>query len=122
MTYKKFNILMVIIGIALIVVLLNIIHLYKRNEESKINFNLSDIINNTYTSDNNTFKIDNKYITFVVDDETIIDNKKYSFNNRTGEFIIDDDISIYLRSVGTNEIIIWYNYKDYNLKEELINK
>ena len=121
MNNKKFNIIFGLIGVLLLIILINIFYLYRRNENSKISFNLNDITNNNWINDDTSFNITNNSITFIIDDEEIINNKGYSFDNRTGRFTINESsIEIYLRSVMKDSIIIWYEKQEFNLKKEVI--
>lgn len=121
MTNRKFNIVAGLIGIALLVVLINVLYIYRRNEASKIYFNLSDINNSTWKSEDITFKLDNNKLTFIIDDENIINNETISFNNKTGKIEVSNK-QIYLRSVSDDSIIIWYNKQEFNLDKEFIAK
>ena len=121
MDNRKFNVIFGLIGIVLLIILINIFYIYRRNENSKISFDLTKIINNNWINDDTSFNLKNNTLTFRIDDEDILKSKKYNFNNRTGKFeIVGSDIQIYLRSIGRDSIIIWYDNQEFNLKKEVI--
>lgn len=119
MNNRKFNLILILIGIALLIVLVNVFYLYRRNETSKINFNESDIKNSKWISDNVVLDIKDNNLTFTVDDEDII-NENYKLDNKSGKFILSSEKDFYLRSVTKDTIIVWYNHAEYNLEKEVI--
>ena len=121
MNNTKFNIIFGLIGVALLVILINVFYIYKRNEKSKISFNITDINNANWINDGASLNLKDGKLTFIIEDETIINNKKYDLDNRTGKFIItDDNTELYLRSVMKDSIIVWYEKSEFNLKKEVI--
>ncbi len=121
MTNKKFNIIALIIGVVLLVILINVVYIYNRNEASKVYFNLGDVNNNSWVSDDIVFKLDHGKLTFIMNDEALVNKESINFNNRTGE-IRAGSKEIYLRSVSDYSIIIWYEKREYNLEKEIIAK
>ncbi|MCH5167079.1 MAG: hypothetical protein J1F35_04215 [Erysipelotrichales bacterium] len=121
MNNTKFNIIFGLIGIVLLVILINVFYIYRRNEKSKISFNITDINNANWINDDASLDLRNNRLIFIIDGETIINNKTYSVDNRTGKFVIDgDDTELYLRSVMKDSIIVWYKKQEFNLKKEVI--
>lgn len=119
MNNRKFNIISILIGVALFIVLINVFYLYRRNETSKINFSVSDIRNTKWLSDDVTLSISDNNLTFIVEDEEII-NESYKLNTVTGKFDLESEKEFYLRSVTKDNIIVWYNKAEYNLEKEVI--
>lgn len=119
MTNKKFNIIFGLVGLALLVVLINILYIYRRNEASKIMFNINSVTNKTWVNEEAKFKIDKNKLTLTINDEDIINNKEYDFNNRNG-MLSSDNKTLYLRSVSDDSIILWYDRVEYNLELEVI--
>lgn len=118
MRNKKLNIILIGIGIVLLIILLNIFYIYRRNEASKINFNESDFKNTTWINENVRLTFKENKLTLRIGDDLVIDSK-YTLNNRTGE-LNNDDAEIYLRSINEYSIIIWYKNAEYNLEKEVI--
>lgn len=123
MSNKKFNLILLCIAIALIVVLINIVYLYYRNEKSKIYFDLNDIKNINWVDEENEnrFIMKKNRITLELNDSVVIDNKEIKFNNKNGEIIFDDiHGELYLRSVTEEKMVIWYKKAEYVFYKEFI--
>lgn len=121
MNNRKFNIVAGFIGIVLIVILINVLYIYRRNEASKVYFNINDIKNINWINDNVSFKIDDNKVSFSINDEKIINGKEMNFDNQTGKIDVGNKI-IYIRSVSKDTIIIWYEKQEFNLEKEFIAK
>lgn len=122
---KKLNIILGIVSIIFILISIYIGTIINNNERARIYFNINDLenINWINKSDNITFKVENNKLTFKLGDETIVDNKKIDLNTQDGS-ITYDGISgkLYLRSVSQENIVIWYEKREYHLSKEIINK
>lgn len=121
MNNRKFNIIAGFIGVVLLVILINVLYIYNRNEASKIYFNINDIKNVNWVNNQVSFRIEDNKLTFIKDDEKIVNNKDMQFNNRTGKIDVDNK-TIYVRSVSNDTLIIWYEKQEFNLEKEFIAK
>lgn len=121
MSNRKFNIIASLIGVVLLVILVNVLYIYNRNEASKVYFNINDIKNVNWVNAQVSFKIENNKLVFIKDNEKIVDNKEMDFNNRTGK-IDTDNKTIYIRSVSHDNLIIWYEKQEFNLEKEFVAK
>ncbi|HOB26293.1 MAG TPA: hypothetical protein PLB45_00570 [Bacilli bacterium] len=120
----------IILGIICACILLAVIYMvnYRNNlEEANIYFKIKDIQNINWVNETSNMKFytDGKTLTFKIGDKVIVDDKSFSLNQQTGEIIIDpkgDNIegSLYLRSVSSNNIVIWYEEAEYRLEKEVI--
>lgn len=122
---KKLNIILGIVCIVVILISIYIATIINNNERARIYFHIEEIENINWIdkSNNTSFKVENNRLTFKLNDETIIDNKKMDLNTKDGN-ITYDGISgkLYLRSVSTENLVIWYDKHEYHLSREIINK
>lgn len=122
---KKLNIILGIVTIAAILISIYLGTIINNNENARIYFHMEDIENINWISSTEdiTFKIENNYLTFIIGEDTIIDNKKIDLNTQDGS-ITYDGISdkLYLRSVSSENLVIWYEKTEYHLSKEIINK
>lgn len=123
MNNKKLNV--ILLGLILIfgVIFLILINLYNRNEESKIFFNKKDLYNNTWVNDDSILEINKNKLYIKLDGKVLVDNNKFDINSRSGLFSIESfEEDIYLRSVNSDYIVIWYNKAEYHLNKKIVNK
>lgn len=73
--------------------------------------------------ENISFKIENDKLYFKIGDDVIVDNKDADLNTKDGN-ITYGGISgkLYLRSVSKENLVIWYEKREYRLAREVINK
>lgn len=122
---KKLNVILGIVSVVAIIISLYLYSIINNNEKSRIYFHMEDIrdVNWINTRENISFKISDDKLYFKMGDDTIIDNKKMDLNVRDGS-ITYDGISgkLYLRSVSKENLVIWYEKREYRLSREVINK
>lgn len=122
---KKLNIILGIVSIVVIIICIYLGSIINNNEKARIYFHMEDIekVNWIDTREDISFKIENNKLYFKIGEEVIVDNKRVDLNTKDGN-ITYDGVSgkIYLRSVNKENIVIWYEKKDYHLSREVINK
>ena len=115
---KKLNIILGVISGILLIVIVFLISYRNNIESTNVYFNVSDIKNITWKSDDAEFSTDGKTFTFKKNDEVIYNNQEFKLDTHTGMIIQD---VLYLRSTNDKSILIWYNEAEYKLdKVELI--
>ncbi len=119
MSNRKLNIILIIIGVVLLIVLVNVFYIYKRNEASKIIFDENDFKNTTWINDNAKLIFKDSKLTFIINEEEVI-NSNYALDNRSGKLNNTDNEEFYLRSINEYSIIVWYDRAEYNLEKEVI--
>lgn len=122
---KKLNIILGIVSIVVIIISIYLGSIINNNERARIYFRMEEIENVNWidTRENISFKVENNKLYFKIGEDVIVDNKRVDLNTKDGN-ITYDGVSgkIYLRSVNKENIVIWYEKKDYHLSREVINK
>ncbi len=118
----KLNIILSIIIVILAIFNILIFYNIKNFDSSKIIFNISEIEgiewkNNSTSSD---LLIKDGKINLTINNDTIYYQDPVSLNQETGEFTVNNDGNeekeiLYLRSVGSNNIVVWYQEAEYRL-------
>lgn len=122
---RKLNVILGIVSVVAIIVSLYLGSIINNNEKSRIYFHMEDVkdVNWIDSRDDISFKISNNKLYFKIGEDIIVDNKNMELNTMDGN-ITYDGISgkLYLRSVNKENIVIWYEKKEYRLSREVINK
>lgn len=122
---KKLNVILGIVCIVAIIISLYLGSMINNNEKARIYFQMEDIedVNWIDTREDISFKISNDKLYFKIGEDVISDNKIVELNTKDGN-ITYDDISgkLYLRSVSKENVVIWYDKREYRLSREVINK
>lgn len=122
---KKLNIILGIVSIVVIIISIYLGSIINNNEKARIYFRMEDIENVNWidTRENISFKVEDNKLYFKIGEDVIVDNKNVDLNTKDGNITYDGVSSkIYLRSVNKENIVIWYEKKDYHLSREVINK
>jgi hypothetical protein len=112
---KRLNIILGIICVIFVIVILYMISYIRNLESTHIYFNINDIKNVKWESNTASFYTDGKTYTFSINGTNIFDNEKIELDNNTGMIV---DNRLYLRSIGTNNIVIWYDEAEYRLDRQ----
>ncbi len=122
---KKLNVILGIVSIIAIVISIYLGTMINNNEKARIYFHMEDIENVNWidSRENISFKIENDKLYFKIGDDVIVDNKDAYLNTRDGN-ITYGGVSgkLYLRSVSKENLVIWYEKREYRLAREVINK
>lgn len=122
---KKLNVILGIVSIIAIIISIYLGTMINNNEKARIYFHMEDIENVNWidSRENISFKIENDKLYFKIGDDVIVDNKDADLNTRDGN-ITYGGISgrLYLRSVSKENLVIWYEKREYRLAREVINK
>jgi hypothetical protein len=112
----KLNIILGVICVVFIIVTIYIIS-YRHNLESvNVYFEINDIKNVTWKSNNMEFTTDGKTFNLTVNNVPIYEKTSLDLDTHTGEIIKD---RLYLRSVGASNIVIWYEEAEYRLDKDI---
>ena len=122
---RKLNVILGIVSVVAIIVSLYLGSIINNNEKARIYFHMEDVkdVNWIDSRDDISFKISNNKLYFKIGEDIIVDNKNMELNTIDGN-ITYDGVSgkLYLRSVNKENIVIWYEKKEYRLSREVINK
>lgn len=118
----KLNIILGIIIAILVIFNLLIFYNIRNFDSSKNLFDISEIegVEWKNTSTNSDLLIEDGKINLTINNDTIYYQDIVSLNKETGEFTVNNDGNIengilYLRSVGSNNIVVWYEEAEYRL-------
>lgn len=118
----KLNIILGIIIAILVIFNLLIFYNIRNFDSSKNLFDISEIegVEWKNTSTNSDLLIEDGKINLIINNDTIYYQDIVSLNKETGEFTVNNDGNIetgilYLRSVGSNNIVVWYEEAEYRL-------
>lgn len=123
---RNLDIILGIIGVILIVAFCYLYYVYNQNELTKEYFKINDVTNETWVNKINDveFKVTDSKLKLSIDGSEVIEETEYDFNPRTGEFKYKVngnwvEEKLYLRSISSNAITIWYNYAELHLEKEI---
>ena len=109
---NKLNIILGVICLVLVIVIAYITFYRYNIESTNVYFNVNDIKNITWKSEDAEFTTDGKTFTFIKNGETIYNKSEFNLDTHTGMIIAD---TLYLRNANSNSILIWYNEAEYRL-------
>ncbi|MCX4364431.1 MAG: hypothetical protein OSJ70_01470 [Bacilli bacterium] len=122
---KKLNVILGIVSVIAFIISIYLGTMINNNEKARIYFHMEDIENVNWidSRENISFKIENDKLYFKIGDDVIVDNKDADLNTKDGN-ITYGGISgkLYLRSVSKENLVIWYEKREYRLAREVINK
>lgn len=125
-TNKKFNVILIIICAIMICAIFYMIFLINRRESMRNYFDIKDVRGyNWYSkSPEISFNIDGNRATLIIEGEEILTDDRIKLNSETGELVINGkaDKSLYIRSIGESNIVLWYEKAEYRLDKEVINR
>ncbi|MDE6141691.1 MAG: hypothetical protein K2G03_03715 [Bacilli bacterium] len=122
---RKLNVILGIVSVVAIIVSLYLGSIINNNEKARIYFHMEDIENINWidSREDISFKINDDKLYFKIGEEVIVDNKDIELNEKDGNIRYDGkDGKLYLRSVSKENIVVWYEKREYRLSREVINK
>ena len=122
---RKLNVILGIVSVVAIIISLYLGSIINNNEKARIYFHMEDIENINWidSREDISFKINDDKLYFKIGEEVIVDNKDIELNEKDGNIRYDGkDGKLYLRSVSKENIVVWYEKREYRLSREVINK
>ncbi|MDE5630088.1 MAG: hypothetical protein K2I70_00660, partial [Bacilli bacterium] len=120
---RKLNVILGIVSVVAIIISLYLGSIINNNEKARIYFHMEDIENINWidSREDISFKINDDKLYFKIGEEVIVDNKDIELNEKDGNIRYDGkDGKLYLRSVSKENIVVWYEKREYRLSREVI--
>lgn len=117
MTNRKFNLIFGIISFCILIIISIMVYMLIRNESSRVYFNIKEIENYNWKSNNVLFNYIDGKVTLEVNGDKMYNEKEATIDTQTGEILKD---KLYIRSVTNNNLVIWYEKEEYRLQKEII--
>lgn len=117
MTEKKFNIIFIVIALFLVMIISIMTYMIVRNEASRNYFDEAYIEKYNWKNNIASFSLKDDKVTLSINDDKMYDEKEVKFNSQTGEVI---EGKLYVRSLTTDNLVIWYESEEYRLQREII--
>ncbi|MCR5223959.1 MAG: hypothetical protein K6C11_02305 [Bacilli bacterium] len=112
---NRLNIILGIICLVFVIVILYMISYIKNLESAHIYFNVNEIKNVKWESNVGSLYTDGKTFTFTINGSNIFDNEELHLDTNTGMIV---ENRLYLRSIGTNNIVVWFDEAEYRLDRQ----
>ena len=106
-----------IISFCILIIISIMAYMLIRNESSRVYFNIKEIENFNWKSNNVLFNYIDGKVTLEVNGDKMYNEKEATIDTQTGEILKD---KLYIRSVTNNNLVIWYEKEEYRLQKEII--
>lgn len=109
---KKLNIILGFVSLAFIVASIIMWTIISRREETRNYFKFDSISNIKWISEENEFRIDKDSVRLTINNEDLVNDRFDSFETDSGK-INAGNKTLYLRSVSSSNLVIWYDNVEY---------
>ena len=113
---KKVNLVLGVLTLLFIVASIVMWYLVFRREATRNYFNISNIKNITWINKDNSFSIKDNKVNLVIGDDINFTEKFKKFETDTGKLTCGDE-TIYIRSVSSSNLVLWYNKGEYHFNK-----
>jgi len=113
---RKINVVLGFLVILFITASIIMWYLVFRREATRNYFDISNIKNISWINKDNKFSIKDNKVTLVLGDDINFTEKFKKFETDTGKLTCGDEV-MYVRSVSSSNLVLWYNKGEYHFNK-----